>query len=277
MKNKIILLLLFNFWLLYYSHSQPYKSVFGKDTTQWNVTYLIPDAMPTYIYKTFGDTIISEKSYRPLYKGYRYYSGNNYGYLREDTITGKLWFLSASTKQERLIMDLSLNENDTFVFKYNVKYNVDDIYYQKGRKYISFVGNSKDSILFIEGIGPSCFLFEEEVAFPDRAQIRCMFKDYELIYHNEAYVNCIDTVTSIHEKLIQNFLIYPNPTSSNITIKLDKQFPYKIEFYSSNGLKISEHIVYNNEPINLSHMPSGLYFIKIIMKSEILLSKFLKL
>src|ERR1035437_421241 len=126
------------------SLAQPYRSVFAKDTTQWNVICVILDWEPTFIYKAYGDTIIENKNYKFINKGYWNTFGDKYGYMREDITTGKLWFRSLDNN-ERLIMDLSLNKNDSFVFETGQKYSVDSVFYRGGRKYLSFNGNSRDS------------------------------------------------------------------------------------------------------------------------------------
>ena len=286
MKTKITILF---FLILYgnYSYSQ-YKSVFGEDTTQWNVTYIIPDMMPTVLYKAFGDTIINEKNYKHLYQGFWYYSADNYdnyGYLREDTTTGKLWFLSLEDNNEQLMMDLSLTKGDTFVFPMDIQYTVDTVYYQDGKKYISFYGYSYESIYFIEGIGPTNFLFFDEVysdmsVYNDAAELRCKFDDNVLVYHNQEYDNCVDTTVGISEKQINNFIVYPNPAGNFITIQfdnIDKNYPYKIEFYNSMGLRVLERIIDDNEPIYLQNIPSGIYFLRVSTNTELFLSKFIKL
>jgi hypothetical protein len=255
---------------------QPYKSIFGNDTTQWNVVYRVPDIFPNFIYSSFGDTTINGKNYKFIYKGYWYYFGDKYGYLREDTLTGKIWFLSLD-RNEQLIMDLSLVKSDTFDFAIDTKYTVDTVFYKSGRKYISFNENSSDSILFIEGIGPFNFLFSPEVWNPSYAQIRCMFKDNELVYHNTAYLDCIDTFTSIDNTKINNFKAFPNPAINFITININNEKLNIIELYNSSGLKILEQSIKDKSPIYIGNIPSGLYFVRIRSKSEVFLSKLLKL
>jgi hypothetical protein len=101
-------------------------------------------------------------------------TSNLFGYLKEDTNTGKLWFRSLDEK-ERLIMDLSLEKSDTFYFGFDdsLLYTVDAISYSAVKKYVSFKGESNDSILFIGGVGSSNFFYFEYVFQPEQAQIRC--------------------------------------------------------------------------------------------------------
>ena len=261
------------------SLAQPYRSVFAKDTTQWNVVYEVMDMFPTIIYKAFGDTIIENKDYKFINKGYWNWFGEKCGYMREDIATGKLWIRSLDNN-ERLIMDLSLNKNDSFAFETGQKYSVDTIFYREGRKYLSFnKKNSRDSLLFIEGIGSSSF-YDTDIFtyFHERAIIRCKFEDNILIYHNAEYVNCFDTITGgINENHINKFTVYPNPTANFITIQSDLKYPYKIEFFNNMGLKVLEQIMNDKGPVYLYNLPSGMYFLRITTKNQYYLSKLLKL
>ena len=250
--------------------AQPYKSVFAKDTTQWNVTYRIPDLMPTFIYKAYGDTIINAKNYKFLYKGYWYYFGEKYGYLREDTTTGKLWFLSLDNK-EQVIMDLSLVKADTFTFPNDIQYTVDAVFYKAGKKYIAFNGVSKDSVFFIEGIGPSNFLSFNQVTFPEWAKIRCKFDDHKLVFHDQSYRNCIDTITGIDEKQINNFIVYPNPVSKELFVEGNfKAKGYNLELYSVKGELVKTECLdsrINQYRVDVSNLKNGIYILHLIATS----------
>jgi hypothetical protein len=277
--KKITFALIVISWGLFYDHSkaQPYETVFGVDTTQWNVFYLIPDYDPTYIYKAYGDTSINYLNYKILYEGGGL--GKTQGYLREDTLTGKLWFLSKSGT-ETLIMDLALEKTDTFIFSTfgpNMEFSVDTVFYRSGRKYISFNGSSPDSIFFIEGIGPSNFLYSEWVNFPFYAQLRCMFKDNILIFHNSRFTNCYDSGTGVISNQLQSFNIYPNPASEIITFPFDNGINLPIEIYNSVGYLIFKEDYINNRQINISEFPPGLYIVRINIGSNIFIQKFIKI
>jgi hypothetical protein len=241
---------------------QPYETVFGKDTTQWNVIYMIPDNVETYIYKAFGDTSINEVDYKPLYEGSPGRLGDKYGYLREDTATGKLWFLSDYI-QEELIMDLSLEKSDTFIFEPSIKYTVDTVFYRSGRKYISFNENSLDSVLFIEGIGPYNFLYSDHVLLPYYAQIRCMFKDNTLVFKNNLYSDCYDTGTGIVDNQAQSINIYPNPASNYFAIGSDDNKTYSVEIYNAIGYLMLKEAISMNRQIYIGNLPPGLYVVRI--------------
>jgi hypothetical protein len=259
-----------------YSKAQPYESVFGQDTTQWNVIYLVPDLYPTFIYRAVGDTVIDDFNYKQLFLGTSDKLGNRFGYLREDTTIGKLWHLSISNK-ERLIMDLSLEKSDTFHFEGDFEYTVDTVFYRSGRKYISFNEGSEDSVLFIEGIGPFNFLHWVEVPFPEEAQIRCMFKDNVLIFKNSSYSNCYDTVTNVICEQLNTINIYPNPALNYISISSMENEVYSIEIFNTMGYLVFNESINNNKQINISSLTAGIYAIRINTKSKTELIKLIKL
>lgn len=274
MKTKTILLF---FLILYgtYSYSQPYKSVFGKDTTQWNVIHF-PNFFLTEIYKAFGDTVINSHNYRFLYKGVPWAFGDRFGYLREDTLEGKLWFLSLSY-HEKLIMDLSLSKSDTFSFEPNFNYTVDSVFYISGRKYLSFNGNNVDSISFIEGIGPFNLFYFTVSHYPPSTQIRCMFKDNVLVYKNSLYNECTDTITGINNAIKNAPSIFPNSTNTSVLVAIDEDGVFLIEFYNISGFLLQKNKVQNNEIIDINNFPAGIYIIRIITKDRNYSSKLIKL
>jgi hypothetical protein len=283
MKKKVILLLLFGIIIYHGCFGQPYKSVFGHDTTQWNVIYQIPDYFPTIIYRTYNiDTLINGLDYKLLYQVYvgnHWYDDNKYGFLREDTIEGKLWFMSLDY-HERLIMDLSINKEDTFAFgtSINDKLTVDTVFYKSGKKYILFYEEgSPDTISFTEGIGPSNFMFfAEEEDHPTLSQIRCMYTDNNLVYKNYEYSGCLDTITGIMNNKIQEIKLYPNPTTDFITIQNDEEKQFKIELFSNMGSSILRINIKGKDHIDISYLPSGIYIIRVSTKSEFLITKLIK-
>ncbi|HYX07999.1 MAG TPA: T9SS type A sorting domain-containing protein [Bacteroidales bacterium] len=259
---KIYLLLLFLAipWLV----KAQYKTVFGDDTTQWNIIYTIPDYFPINVYKAYDDTIIGNKSYLKVFKSYQGSAYNLFGYLKEDTSSGKLWFRSMDDK-ERLIMDLSLKKTDTFYFGFDdsLLYTVDTIFYYNGKKHNSFNGESNDSIQFIEGIGPFNLFYFEYVSRPYNAQIRCMKKDNQLVYMNSGYTSCQDIDVGINANKSEQPLIFPNPATHSIKIKTRTGNPVSVEVFSSTGLLILKTITSIEKNIGIDCLPAGIYIVRI--------------
>jgi hypothetical protein len=70
-------------------------------------------------------------------------------------------------------------------------------------------------------------------------------------------------ITEQHE-LIQ---IFPNPTSTNIVIKVNSPFNYNL--LSSEGKSISQGHIVKETTLDLSELSHGIYFIKLNNESEI--------
>lgn len=251
--------------------AQPYESVFGKDTTQWNVVYHIPDLFPTLIFRSYGDTLINEQKYVPVYMGYYYTPLELYGYFKEDTNVGKLWFRGLDG-QEELFMDLSLAKNDSFYFglREPLLYTVDTVYYKSGKKYISFQTNYP--ILFIEGIGPFNMFFSIQVGHPDFAQIRCKEKDNVLVFMNSDSGTCLDTITGVNNILNESIKVYPNPVSGKLFIQptsnIDEGF--SLEMYSVKGELVKTECLEggsNLHRIDVSSLKSGVYVLRLTSAS----------
>ena len=210
LKISVLTILLVTYTL---AKAQPYQSIFYSDTTKWTVSDYIPDLHATTQFSTYSDTLIDGINYKILYEArgcepdYKY----DKSYLKEDTLTGKVWNIidDENSWHEILIMDLSLELKDTFLFSTNFYFNkadtlvVDTIYYdEEGRKVIGLVGEyyywDSRKLLFIEGIGSSygfCPLFIS----PTSMGLRCKFDNSEHIYtlltdyEDDCYFYCGDS------------------------------------------------------------------------------------
>lgn len=72
-----------------------------------------------------------------------------------------------------------------------------------------------------------------------------------------------DAPTSLSSPLkINNLSVYPNPAQSEITIESPINQPIHIEILSTLGQKILQKTIVGREKIDISHLPSGVYWIK---------------
>lgn len=245
------------------SSSQPYRTIFLSDTTSWNVYECAPDAGGTIQYFSHDDTIINTHNYYKLFRkninNFSGYSGTYIcGYVREDTITGKYWFLKIEDDEyhEALFMDFSLNQGDSFGFISDFRFMwvdssiVDTIFYDDGRKiieldYIYYACLNEYKIIFIEGIGASNgFYMGEYNEQPHSYSLLCKFENGTKIYSTSSniYGNCIlDPGGGISQNELNiNILVYPNPSSSLVSIEIDdwQKEMLKYEFYNLLGQKI---------------------------------------
>jgi hypothetical protein len=90
---------------------------------------------------------------------------------------------------------------------------------------------------------------------------------------------CVDLITSV-EKINTNendFHLYPNPTSENITINFTTQGNKQIEIYSIEGKQIAIYFSDKNQfIINTSSFAKGSYVVKVITEKEVQTVKFIK-
>ena len=71
------------------------------------------------------------------------------------------------------------------------------------------------------------------------------------------------TTTSLAEYALKDFTIYPNPTKGFIRIEGIGLNGVDIELYNLVGELVSNYSVDNNETINLSTLPEGVYLLKV--------------
>jgi len=78
----------------------------------------------------------------------------------------------------------------------------------------------------------------------------------------------------VRHKLYNKINIYPNPTKNTVFIELNKNINAKIEIYNLSGeLMLEKHINTKKETINLTNFNSGIYFIKLLTRKEVLTKK----
>jgi hypothetical protein len=281
--------------------SQPYHSLFAKDTTQWNVYELVPDAGWTWAYYSFSDTLIKESIYHKLYREQIYdtnqFFGKNYswicGYIREDTAVGKYWYLipGKDTTMEVLLMDMNLTKGDSFLYITDATFAsfetvaVDSVYYENDRKVIEldksyYSDRTNSKVKFINGIGPSSGFFPDNAGESSWGNfgLICKFENGIHVFSTEAdfdgncfYAGGADIKKIRPDKWID---IYPNPATIKITIQLNNmnyQNSYLFLFNVSGSLIINRPI--NSEKDYLEIPQNGIYFLKVVSGNMILVKK----
>lgn len=138
------------------SYSQPYQSIYGDSSTNWGlIKFGACDFVCSADYSPESDTIVDSNTFKIL---------QNYGFIREDSVAGKVWFYDEFWSQEFLVMDLSLNVADTFtIYDYGGTpeiFTVDSINYTGGKKHVYlnggvFICSLLEPLVFVEGTGPN--------------------------------------------------------------------------------------------------------------------------
>ena len=73
--------------------------------------------------------------------------------------------------------------------------------------------------------------------------------------------------------------VYPNPASETISIQFAEQvnYPVEVTFFNLSGRLLSEALIDSkNNQFDISNLPSGIYFIRVIIDQEIITQKFIK-
>jgi hypothetical protein len=81
--------------------------------------------------------------------------------------------------------------------------------------------------------------------------------------------------TAIEPINISKILLYPNPVDNELFIHAETVID-EIEIYNIAGRKIVNCQYRNGQSINVTHLPTGIYFVKIIVDNQIVTRKFVK-
>ena len=276
-----------------------YQSLFGLEHTSWDMAVgapgifqLFPSLDSCYV----GiDTIINGKVYREILWKHFYHGVNDHarGFLREDTLTGRAWYMSVYSGEEQLLMDLSLEVGDTFSIRFNESIwtpAVDSVYYYNDKKYIRFNGqDSADPFTFIEGVGTTYGLTYRDPAFELGLMsyyTLCQTKDGDTLSYvnNSPYFlgRCDVSAVGVDErqKPAYNLHIFPNPANEKIVIEgvndlvLDKNEGLVLTVSDVTGRLVHhEKVAFFPCELEIAEWPKGLYIITV---GNIAIGKFLK-
>lgn len=261
-----------------------YKSVFGQSQTSWNV--LLRD-FPAHIDEwtdsvyVAGDTSLNGYDYKKI-RAQSWYDTSKQRYaglLREDTINGKVWYIAPYVPggNEELIMDMTLSKGDSFFSpRQGLMIGVDSVYYKNNRKHVRFdyyeTYTPIDSLVFemIEGIGTSYGVVYPDTNLRAQSLLLCSMKDSNREYMNSFYNGgCVGVTIGLPEVLKEaQIKVYPTPTKGVITIDMeDRERLRTLCLYNVNGIKVKELFVLQRD-IDLSALPSGVYFLVFGFESE---------
>ena len=219
------------------------------------------------------------------------------GLAREDTLTQQVFFVDLTfvgPPNEFLLFDFSLSVGDTMnsIF-YTPVYGgfsnpIDSIseyilpnndtckvlYFDP--VYFMWVENLRGNFM-LEGVGgPGGIYYPFDVTPVGNGDA-----DRTLICYQENGINLLgDCIfpNSISENTISiSFDIYPNPTSGNFTIELEKQENANITIYSIAGKRVFNKQYVSNDLIDINiDTPNGIYFVKVETEKGVFTEKIIK-
>ncbi len=277
--NKCILIILLI--IIQKVNAQPYESIFGENSTTWNIAHEVPDAVETDSFYTTFDTIINGYTYKTVFI-YSYISG----FIREDINTGKAWYLYASDTNETLIMDLSLSIADTFFLLTYVGSDdnnyaiVDSVYYLDSKKIIQFnyylgVSGIYEKLKFTEGLGCNAGItYHDDHDQVGSHYLLCSTKDEIQYYVTTLYEGDCNYHWTDIESIEENFNsinLYPNPfrTETHLQAFSTQYSQAYLYIYNSAGMRLRT-IQFNPQyplRINRDGLARGFYYFNVEMNN----------
>ena len=203
-------------------------------------------------------------------------SGNNYdlpGYLREDTILRKVYFLPIDSINEKLLFDFSLNIGDTLkpYSTYScltpiIVTQIDSILVGGNFRKQWTVNNGGclwDGKI-IEGIGSLFGLLEPYSNFERWGFVDCYSVNSVTMFSQSP--DCPVLITQVDKQIkVDNVTISPNPAKNSITISQTETTFVKYEIYSLNGKLVAESKINSIlQKVDLTGYTEGMYIVKLI-------------
>ena len=267
-----------------------YESIFGTNSTSWNIKHQQLFGNYTDSLVTNSDTIVDGKVWKEI-KYFTFFNSNPTlmpfnCFLREDVEEGKVWYFSSSDTTKKLIMNLSLNLNDTFnLWNYGGSqfYIVDSIYFINGLKHLRMNCNiyyeNNEKVTFIEGVGTNIGLRYCDNGIPGlNPYLLCNYKNGQVDYSSLSYpCNTIfNSIRHIKDKELNYCLFYHK---NNIHF-ISNQNTHKLQISIYNSLgQVFENKTYFNtthETISLYKITNSLYFITANVDNSIYKFNFIK-
>jgi len=268
MKTKLLVLLLLSSIFFY---AQDYIPVL-EEGAFWDVSYYEQGSLCNINRRRFvlGDEItINDTAYKqlkvytingitdgecesaPFVVSTDYYIDDVY--VREDINERKVYILSnrnTQDYQEFTLCDFNLEVGDMLVNGYDVgDVEITNIQIENGVKQYSIDGYS-----YAEGIGGIGGIAAPLLQFEYYDELEC-FGDIET---NEN--NC-SAFAGTDDYLLENVNLFPNPAKTTVQVKTTA--PLDITIYTILGKKKYSYTNILNENLNISHLASGLYYVKL--------------
>jgi hypothetical protein len=204
------------------------------------------------------------------------------GGIRNDTINKKVYLYRDSA--EYVLYDFNLSVGDTAfkdssIFTYGqnaLVSSIDSIMVGNSfRKKYNLLGTECNSVYMIEGIGLSFGPIDFATCFEDASYLTCFSND-SITFSTTNWSGQCEFVGIEHPIKLTSFKLYPNPTSGNFKIDMERRM-YNAEFkmYDQLGreVKSMRNINGNSIQIENSALPRGIYKINIVESNKVILSQ----
>lgn len=261
-----------------------YASIFGSQSTGWKMTCSNLDQGWVDSVYTNSDTLIGGRVYKKVIST-RDFPGNVY--LREDTVTGRVWITGPTgcsiARHEWLVCDMSLHLADTFSIGWAASSPdslrvVDSVFYDHGLKVIRLKNPSANGanevmpvIYFTEGIGPDRgpLLMTFNCSLCWTPYLLCVYKDgVQQSYSNELYHGDCSPFLAMGLAEV-DFLVAtlaPDPATDRVTITLrqDANADHVMVFDLSGRIVIDEAVATPQTiTLDVSPLSAGAYVVQV--------------
>jgi Secretion system C-terminal sorting domain len=302
MKKSITCILpLISLLLLSHLASAQYQPVLSANKTEYAIGIEVNDGVIDGVLRVEGDTNLNQLNYKKVYLTSEFNPESHIGYVRENIAEGKIWFYNNSDEQEYLVMDLQLEEGDTFDTFYEHgcdEYNpggitatVSEVALIENRKVITFnrkfgAGFICDSLKFIEGVGPNATFFFQSTNIDFNwsgfaYKICTMYREDTLSYQIESDPDLCWTTISLEELDDSDpfFSIAPNPVADFFVLEkkstaLESYHSINFVLFDLTGKKILslKNSDSSMEAIEVPLLPAGCYIYQIFTSEKLLQS-----
>jgi hypothetical protein len=279
---------------------KPHYTPFMLENSRWIVVYSDGGCEIQYgatwttitsvYYWTTTDTLVNGLSYKNIYTAssslFRFCNGgeagggspgwNNcylYGYIRQDTASEKVYFLSVDSSNETLLYNFNLTIGDTV---YSIPYQTStivtsiDSFVSNGSAYRMFNFNNSPSGMFswIEGFGCTLGLFDQyvDMNFESGNDLLCFSSGNLGVYPANSTGLCGYTAVGFPEiKPAPSFSLHPNPAGNYVIVETNEAaFGQTLQLTDATGRELYKSQVLNHKSqIETSGLTGGIYFVKV--------------
>jgi len=287
MRNSILIILILFSYFVSSAQTSVYHP-FPKTNTGWGVDewwHGVPPATKTgsHFYTINGsDTTIGSYTYIKVFKGT---IPSLFGGFRDDSTNRKVYgIIFPAPAIEFILYDFNLNIGDTFVHfytnlcqdstTYSTVYFVDSVLiggtYRKRIHFDEPLLFTSGPLKFIEGVGSTTGLFN------------CYYQGeftYNLCAFNQVGKpphNFCSSSTSIEEEIKTQIQIYPNPSSSKVSLRFNKFLNNaSIFIYDAQSKLVKKFENLNGDSYNFSceDLNNGIYIVKIFEANKMIATK----
>ena len=288
--------------------SEGYMPVLTDDTVTFSIaskmTMFTADYDPYYL-RAASFMYSAKPSDTVVYNNTKYrvfFPSDDTLYVREDTLTGRIFRYYPEYDIEVMTCDMSLQEGDTFYFPSHPDWYfeqevqkfvvVDSVSYINNRKVIWFPSVEESvffgtadifyPLCFIEGIGPTYGPFGYiRVSLENwLGLLLCVHHNDFLVYMTDPVLGCEQRIVSVPEYPNVSMKLYPNPATNTLHVEFegldDPQGTITVADITGvvvQYVETSQHGV----TIDVSHLTPGLYVVSFRNKNGVAVRKFVKM